>query len=273
MGIIPLEDNFEDILGKAMRGIPMSRGELASVSGVSEGEITQLEAGSFLEEPLRQVAPALALHADSLVERAQNSWQPELIEIEGLRQFMTPFDDYTVGSFLIWDPGTMEAAMFDTGTNADDAYSLVQALGLDVKQLFLTHTHPDHIAATSKIKRWGGVTAYTMEQEPAPNAETFQVGTEFRIGDLKVSTRMTSGHSLAAAVYVIEGLERPVAIVGDTLFCQSMGGGVTSYADALATNRKEVFTLPNEAILCPGHGPMTSVAEEKAHNPFFPEFK
>jgi glyoxylase-like metal-dependent hydrolase (beta-lactamase superfamily II) len=52
-----------------------------------------------------------------------------------------------------------------------------------------------------------------------------------------------------------------------------MGGGVVSYEDALRTNRKEIFSLPDETILCPGHGPMTTVRGEKAHNPFYPEYK
>ena len=73
--------------------------------------------------------------------------------------------------------------------------------------------------------------------------------------------------------YVIEGLQRPVAIVGDALFAQSMGGGMISYQDALSTNRSELFTLEDHTVICPGHGPMTSVGEEKSHNPFFPEFK
>ena len=46
-----------------------------------------------------------------------------------------------------------------------------------------------------------------------------------------------------------------------------------SYHDALATNRSELFTLQDDTVLCPGHGPMTTVGEEKAHNPFYPEFK
>ena len=51
-----------------------------------------------------------------------------------------------------------------------------------------------------------------------------------------------------------------------------MGGGGISYADALENNRKKILTLPGETIVCPGHGPFTSVAEEQEHNPFFPEF-
>ena len=64
-----------------------------------------------------------------------------------------------------------------------------------------------------------------------------------------------------------------IGLVGDALFASSMGGGLVSYADALATNRKEIFTLPGNTVICPGHGPMTTVGEEKAHNPFYPEFK
>ena len=52
-----------------------------------------------------------------------------------------------------------------------------------------------------------------------------------------------------------------------------MGGGAVSFPEALATNRKEIFTLPDDTVIAPGHGPLTTLAEEKAHNPFYPEFK
>jgi glyoxylase-like metal-dependent hydrolase (beta-lactamase superfamily II) len=69
--------------------------------------------------------------------------------------------------------------------------------------------------------------------------------------------------------FVVRGLQRPVAIVGDSLFAGSMGGGNVSYRDAVENNLKQILTLPDETVLCPGHGPMTTVAEEKKHNPFF----
>jgi glyoxylase-like metal-dependent hydrolase (beta-lactamase superfamily II) len=52
-----------------------------------------------------------------------------------------------------------------------------------------------------------------------------------------------------------------------------MGGCAVSYADALSTNRHEIFTLPDDTVIAPGHGPLTTLAEEKANNPFYPEFK
>jgi hydroxyacylglutathione hydrolase len=57
--------------------------------------------------------------------------------------------------------------------------------------------------------------------------------------------------------------------VGDSLFAGSMGGGNVSYQDALRNNLEKILTLPDETIICPGHGPMTTVGEEKLHNSFF----
>ena len=86
---------------------------------------------------------------------------------------------------------------------------------------------------------------------------------------LEIEARLTSGHSPGGMTYVVTGLSRPIAIVGDSLFAGSMGGGNVSYEDALRNNREKILTLPDETVICPGHGPMTTVGEEKAHNPFF----
>ena len=67
----------------------------------------------------------------------------------------------------------------------------------------------------------------------------------------------------------MSGLPRLLAIVGDALFAGSMGGGLVSYDDALRNNREQILSLPDDTILCPGHGPLTTVGEEKRHNPFF----
>jgi glyoxylase-like metal-dependent hydrolase (beta-lactamase superfamily II) len=61
-------------------------------------------------------------------------------------------------------------------------------------------------------------------------------------------------------------------VVGDALFAASMGRGNISYAEALANNRREIFSLPDETVIAPGHGPATTVGLEKRNNPFYPEF-
>jgi glyoxylase-like metal-dependent hydrolase (beta-lactamase superfamily II) len=102
-----------------------------------------------------------------------------------------------------------------------------------------------------------------------PGAEPIDEGKTFGLKSLQIDTRLTWGHSPGGMTYVVTGLARPIAIVGDSLFAGSMGGGNVSYRDALQNNIEKILTLPDETIICPGHGPMTTVGEEKQHNPFF----
>jgi glyoxylase-like metal-dependent hydrolase (beta-lactamase superfamily II) len=97
----------------------------------------------------------------------------------------------------------------------------------------------------------------------------FEAGKHWRLGKLHIDTLKTWGHSRGGMTYVVNGLARKVAIVGDAIFAGSMGGGNVSYHDALQTNLEQILSLPDDTIICPGHGPMTTVGEEKAHNPFF----
>lgn len=277
--MIELEDFFEDVIGKTLRGTGMADGVLSFLTNVEADTIAKLKEGEFDEAAVRAIAPSLGLDADSLVELANRSWRPEPVELDGLGQFNTVFDPdpddmMTVNSYLVWDPQTKEAALFDTGADADTALAAVKEFGLDLKTLFITHSHIDHIIDREKVvAAHPDIRVLVNGKEPVAGAERFAVGDTFSIGTLRVTTRLTWGHSPAGTTYFVNGLARPVAIVGDAIFAQSMGGGMISFKDALATNRSEIFTLEDQTILCPGHGPMTSVGEEKAHNPFFPEFK
>jgi glyoxylase-like metal-dependent hydrolase (beta-lactamase superfamily II) len=277
--MIELEDFFEDVLGKAIRGNNMSGEVLSFLTNVPTEKISQLSDGQFDEAAARAVAPVLGLDADCLVELAHRAWRPEPVELEGLRQFNTVFDPdpddmMTVNSYLVWDPQTKDAALFDTGADAFPALAAIEELGLNLETLFLTHSHVDHIVARDKVlEAHPGIRVLINAREPVAGATRFNAGEAFSIGTLRVSTRLTWGHSPAGTTYLINGLRRPVAVVGDALFAQSMGGAVISFKDALATNRAEIFSLQDRTVVCPGHGPMTSVGEEKKHNPFFPEFK
>jgi glyoxylase-like metal-dependent hydrolase (beta-lactamase superfamily II) len=91
----------------------------------------------------------------------------------------------------------------------------------------------------------------------------------FELGELRIDLLQTSGHSLGGITYWVRGLQRPVAIVGDAIFAGSMGGGMVSYEDALRNNREQILTLLDTTIICPGHGPLTTVGQEKSGNPFF----
>ncbi len=270
--MLPLEDLFTDVLAKAQRGLGLADAVLIDKAGLSLADLQSLKAGSVDEEALKKIAPALQLHASSLIDMALQVWKPQPVELEGLAQFNTPFDDMTVNAYLIWDRETRLAAAFDTGADAGPMMEFIKTNGLKLEAIYLTHTHPDHVADIATL-RTTGQPVRASRREPWEGADMFDCGKEFTLGHLHISTRQTWGHSRGGVTYVVDGLERPVAVVGDALFASSMGGGMISYADALATNRKEIFSLPDDTVLCPGHGPLTTVGEEKRHNPFYIKFK
>lgn len=267
--LIPLEDTYADIIGKAMRGQKLTDSEVAAKAGVSAEAVASLKDGEFDEATARAISPALGIGADALVAMGKKGWRPAPVEVAGLASFNTPFEDMTVNSYLVFDRVSGEAVAFDTGADASEMLAFLAKEKLTLKVILLTHTHGDHILELDRLAEKTGARAFVGNREPLEGAEGFAEGREFRVGSLRIGTRLTWGHSPGGITYVIDGLERPVAIVGDAIFASSMGGGAISFPDALRTNREQILTLPDDTVLCPGHGPLTTVGEEKAHNPFF----
>lgn len=270
--MIPIADYFEDIIAKSMRGQHISEDELAAATGKDKELLQRLCRGEFCDEPaLRAVAVALGLDPNALAISASKAWYPRAVNLEGVEIFNTPYRDMRVNAFLIWDTETKVAACFDTGTDSTPMVAKADELGLQISQIFITHTHNDHIADLKHLRAEAdeGVAVYSNAAEPFPNTESFSEGTEFSIGKLSVKTLTTSGHSVGGTTYFIRGLDRPVAVAGDAMFAGSMGGGIVSFDDAWTNNREKILTLPDDTVICPGHGPMSSVGEEKRHNPFF----
>ena len=266
---IPLEDFFNDIVGKAMRGQKLADSEVAARAGVSTGDVQSLREGAWDETTARAVAPVLGLGAEALAETGNRGWYPEPAALDGLAQFNTPFEDMTVNSYLAWDPASREAVAFDTGADCTEMLALIAEKKLRVKYILLTHTHGDHILELDRLKEKTGAPAFVGDREPLDGAEPFAPGRSFEVGALRIGTRLTWGHSPGGITYLVQHLARPVAIVGDAVFAGSMGGGGVSYQAALETNREHILSLGDDTVLCPGHGPLTTVGEQRTHNPFF----
>jgi glyoxylase-like metal-dependent hydrolase (beta-lactamase superfamily II) len=273
MSKIPLEDNFTDIVGKAQRGMGLSDAELAKRAGVAESALAHFKQGTFDPANARKLAAALNLGADALIELGQKAWYPEPHETPGLAAFNTAYEDMTVNSYLVFDLQTKQAAVFDTGSTSAGLLDYAKEHGLKIELLLLTHKHVDHVADLERLESVTAAPVYVGEMEQFRGAQPFAAGKVFRLGNLKIETRQTSGHARGGITYVVSGLPRRVAVVGDALFAASMGGGAISYEEALRTNRKEIFSLPDDTIICPGHGPLTTVGEQKKHNAFYPEFQ
>jgi hydroxyacylglutathione hydrolase len=269
---IPLEDLASDIIGKAQRGLGMADSTLAEAAGIAPGELKQLKAGRQIpeREVVKKIGAALSLKPDALFESLQQSWYPRHREIEGLAMFNTPFDDLTVNSYLAWDPSTGATIAIDTGSDCSGMLDHLRARSLNLRLILLTHTHGDHIFDLDRLKEKTGAPVFVSRKEQLDGAQSIDAEKKFTLDNLRVETKPTSGHSVGGLTYFVTGLAVPVAFVGDAMFAGSMGGGAVSYEDALRNNREQILTLPPETILCPGHGPLTTVGEEQQHNPFFP---
>jgi glyoxylase-like metal-dependent hydrolase (beta-lactamase superfamily II) len=269
-----LEDKAEDVIGKAQSGLGLSDEQLSEKSGLTKESLDALKSGDTDEAALRAVAPALHLNANALVDLALGRYQPEEVRLDGLLAFNTPYpvpgyEEMTVNAYLVYDPKSRNAVVFDTGADATPILEALKEHGLTLQLILLTHAHADHIAALEHLqKKTGNPATYISCHEPTAGAKAIEEGASFTLASLGILALNTPGHSPGGMTYVVQGLERTVAIVGDSLFAGSMGGAAGAWQRALRNNREKILTLPPETILCPGHGPMTTVTEERVHNPF-----
>ncbi|MCC5808455.1 MAG: MBL fold metallo-hydrolase [Opitutales bacterium] len=267
---IPLEDYYEDILGKAQRGLGLTDQQVCSRADISEEKWKHALDGKFDETTARAVAPVLSLGADALVTCGKRAWKPDPVSVDGLRQCNTTFDDMTVNAYVVWNPRTRAAVVFDSGADARPLLDTVRERNLTVRQILLTHSHPDHVADLQGLRNaFPDAPIAIHRRETVTGADPFEEGAVFEADGLKIAARLTAGHSPGGATFVIEGLERPVAIVGDALFAGSMGGAPSAWNSAIAATREKILGLPENTVLCPGHGPLTTVAAELENNPLF----
>jgi len=270
---IELEDFHEDILAKAMRGLSVGKGDLAERLGMAKSRLEAVLAGGVDEDAIGEMAKELELDEGKLLISARKEWLPSPLNISGIKQFNLPFGGMRVNAYIVWSKESRQAWIFDTGPTAEPILDFLTHESLSLDSIFLTHTHPDHIACLEELKqKTGDPQVFVHKWESQEGAQSIEEDFEHDLGNLTVKALHTHGHSLGGISYLIDGLEKPVAVVGDSLFAGSMGGGMVSYADALRNNREKLMTLPDETIVCPGHGPITTIGEEKRANPFFPEF-
>jgi len=265
-----LEDEFGDIIGKARRGLGLSPRQLAQAAGLPATTIVNIEAGLGApgRDELARLAAALNLSPKKLAAIALGDWLPESPVLDRwghVAEVRSFYGTYDVKCYLQWDAAG-NAALFDTGVDHGAVLQTIEKNKLRLRGIFITHSHPDHVGALAHIRKHS-------PQGRIENMESqFPDGFSIQMNGLSIQAVPTPGHSADAMTFIVhDRSDRPgIAYVGDSLFAGSVGGAGASYPQLLQNVRDRILSLPANTLICPGHGPLTTVAEEKTHNPFFP---
>ncbi|MFA5055004.1 MAG: MBL fold metallo-hydrolase [Dehalococcoidia bacterium] len=194
-------------------------------------------------------------------------------------------DCYIVGS-----ESTGEGMIIDPAADADFIMKQVKNMNLDIKIIVATHSHPDHLMALGDVMKATGAKFAMHGDEPSgeravgasrmisimvggpveapPDPDiVLKDGDIIEVGDLKFTVLHTPGHSPGGICLYGNG----VAFVGDTLFNLSVGRSDfpgCSHEVLIDSIRRKLMTLPDDTTVYPGHGPKTTIGDERRHNPF-----
>ena len=270
-----LEDELGDILEKARDGKRWSQVDLAKSTGMSIEDIVRIENYEWIpgEKVVFKIANALNLHGPSLAAIAGGKWAPKEatadpghFDIICLNVFM---GSYPVKCYLLICRETRETAIIDTGANPEVIIKKTCALGVKPKMILLTHTHPDHAGGLDQLDKEFGCPTWVDKIEPRPSGSRdlriIEEGDSIMLGKLKIETIPTRGHTPGGISFKVNHS----VFSGDAIFAGSMGRANSSWMDLFDSITKNLLTLPENTRLYPGHGPATTVGEEKMHNPFF----
>jgi glyoxylase-like metal-dependent hydrolase (beta-lactamase superfamily II) len=271
---VNLEDHLGDIVRKARAMNDISIATAAKTAGISEPELSALEESGKISGKINFAALEKILGLRKL-EAIANGWLPlpkDLSQWREIRVFTTAGDGFAVNCYLVWDEVTRDAALFDTGLDAKPILDCIAAEQLQLKHIFITHSHWDHVEALPKIREMFPKVKLHSGSKNAPVDQRNKTAEIVHLGGLRVTHRETPGHAEDGVTYMVGNWQEDaplIAIVGDTIFAGSMGNGNGQWDLAKQKVREQILSLPPATLICPGHGPLTTVAEEKEHNPFF----
>ncbi|MGP0565762.1 MULTISPECIES: MBL fold metallo-hydrolase [unclassified Nitrospina] len=269
-----LEDELGDILEKARDGKNWSQKDLAAATGVDLQRIQKMERYEQVPEDaeIDLLAEALDLDAACLRAISHEAWSPKppkndpALDLTCLNVFMGL---YPVKCYLIRCPETGESAVVDTGASPDALIQKANELKLKPSKILLTHAHPDHAGGLDKLDRAFSCPSFIHEKELRPrgsrNLQFVNDGDVLEVGNMKVEVVFTPGHTAGGVSYKIHD----TVFSGDCIFAGSMGRANASWPGLYRSITERLLVYPDATRLHPGHGPATTVGEEKRHNPFF----
>lgn len=201
---------------------------------------------------------------------------------------LIPNGSFAENCYLVFDPEHADTVLVDPGEETSRFLAEANRRSRRISAIWLTHAHLDHVHGVAAIREATGAPIWLhpadrplydgMAQQarwlgvgvvpgPPPPDHPFAHGDRLRIGSVEVEVRHVPGHSPGHVCFVMPG----AVIAGDVLFRGSIGRPDLPGGDLetlLASIRRELLSLPDETVVYPGHGPPTTIGEERTANPF-----
>ena len=192
---------------------------------------------------------------------------------------------------VLGDETTHEAIVVDPGDEIEKILAILEKHQLRLQYVVITHAHIDHIGGAKKLKELTGAPVYMNEQDlilyqhleaqalmigvPPPEKTAIDMavrdGDTLRFGGIQTTVLHTPGHTQGSVCLLLPDGAPGKLLAGDTLFRDSIGrtdlpGGNT--AQILGSLKEKVLALPDDLVVVPGHGPLTTIGREREWNPF-----
>lgn len=210
-----------------------------------------------------------------------------------LKYKITPVTSFMQNCTILWCDETQQAAIIDPGGDSGKIKQIVDELALKIGQILLTHGHIDHVAAAKELSEyyqvkiigphrsdnfWFEALPLQSEHFGLPSCTTFRPDQWLKEGDvIQIGNQMLNvfhcpGHT-PGHIALFSQSEK-LAIVGDVLFSGSIGRTdfpLSSYDDLILSIQNKLWPLGDDVLIIPGHGPMSSIGNERKHNPYVGE--
>ncbi|SCC28435.1 Glyoxylase, beta-lactamase superfamily II [Gilliamella bombicola] len=203
---------------------------------------------------------------------------------------IVPVTAFQENCSIIWCDQTMEGALIDPGGEPELLKKAVEKLGVNIKQILLTHGHLDHVGAATTLAQYYNVKIIGPSQEDEflltslpqqciqfgfPHTDSFlpdrwlKEGDQIQVGNITLDVLFCPGHTPGHIVF-INHLDK-LAFVGDVLFKGSIGRTDFprgNHTDLISSITNKLLPLGDDFIFVPGHGPMSSFGHERISNPY-----
>jgi hydroxyacylglutathione hydrolase len=271
-----LEDELGDVLEKAARHVSLSMERLAAFADVEPARIQDaLDYRSELTQPeLGRLARVLGLNEVGLNALAQGAYP--VAELNGLPFCVHPLRrPYGVGvaNAYVVSTGGDTAILFDTGASHAELHRAWPTKIQQIEAVFVTHYEAEHIGGLDVVLRETELREfYGPPTGRWPQCHGLGEGQTVAFDKIRVTAFHTPGHAAEHNCYLIQATTKPsgaaLLISGDLIFAGSLGGGYFCCQRQLTHSRRILDLLADDTIIAPGHGPLTTAANERRFNPF-----